>query len=260
MFDRTKSFCIGFICKLFINCSLIRLLSPGVHFLQLWSAQLKPSLTFLWAAWIQWFPPVIRSPFTPSSKNYQFDSAVFISSEDVIKFVIKCSSADPAPGSFIKKIFPSLILVIMKLGSSSFCNRTFPKFQIIKDKKADINQFNYYQHVSKIIKNIAANHRMKYTACLPLSLLSELPTLVVFIFGVAYPCLLYLQSCLPLLSLLSELPTLVVFTVRVAPSCCPSVRAVYLCCLHCLCWQSCQSDIRQSGVIELLVAILRALI
>jgi hypothetical protein len=121
------------------------------------------------------FPAITRRQHNSIFDNFQFDSFVSVTSDDLKKIDIKCSSVDPAPTGFMKRILPALLPAITDLVNISFRDGQFPNafksailIPIIKDRGADVNQLKNYRPVSllsfisKIIEKVASIQLTNY--------------------------------------------------------------------------------------------------
>lgn len=121
------------------------------------------------------FPPIQRTEYIPSFDDLQFNIFDQITAVDLNKMSIKCSSADPAPTNFVRKVLPSLVPTMVEMINSSFTTGVFPNalkdatlIPIIKDKKADVNQLKNYRpisllsYISKVLEGLAAKQLSNY--------------------------------------------------------------------------------------------------
>jgi hypothetical protein len=127
---------------------------------------------------VEHFPEVDPLRFADSFDDFQLKSFDEVTPMDVNNINIKCSSNDPAPTRFIRKILPALLTPITDLINLSFHTAEFPSalkqatvIPIIKDKKGNSNDLKNYRPVSllgfisKIMERIVANQLNRYITC-----------------------------------------------------------------------------------------------
>ena len=103
------------------------------------------------------FPPVGQASRQDSYADFQFQSFLPVSANDLKQITLKCSSNDQMPTWFMRSVYPYLTEPIIKLVNDSFVTGQFPSvlktatlIPIIKDRNGDVNQMKNYRPVSLI--------------------------------------------------------------------------------------------------------------
>jgi hypothetical protein len=100
-------------------------------------------------------PDTVHENPVHSFSDFEFNSFRCVTTDDIVRIKIKCSSIDPLPTNFMKEVFPTLYPVVLDLINTSLSTGGFPSVlkeatlvPIIKNKKVDINQLKNYRPVS----------------------------------------------------------------------------------------------------------------